>query len=51
MEQFVYVLKPNRPAMLIDGPNPVEQWILGRHLACLTSVQLSSCKITGMRRG
>lgn len=35
MPQFVYRLRPVRPAMLADGPTPDEERIVGEHFAYL----------------
>ncbi|WP_342360961.1 YciI family protein [Terrarubrum flagellatum] len=34
-QQFLYVVKATRPEMLISGPTPEEQAIVGRHFAYL----------------
>ncbi len=33
MQQWLYVLHPERPAMLVSGPTPAEREILSRHAA------------------
>lgn len=33
MNQWLYVLRPNRPEMLVSGPTPAEAATVGRHAA------------------
>lgn len=37
-EQFIYVLRLTRPALLTEGPTAEEQAILGRHFAHLEAL-------------
>ena len=38
MNEFIYVVKPNRPAMLVDGPNAEEARALEQHLDYLNGL-------------
>jgi uncharacterized protein YciI len=35
MGSWLYRIRPNRPALLTDGPTPEEQALIGRHFAYL----------------
>lgn len=52
MQEFIYMLNPTRPAMLVDGPNPVEAEIMNGDPVVrggVMSARICSCKVKEMR--